>query len=215
MFTTEDIVKLREKTGAGMMDCKRALTEANGNIEKATEILREKGVASVAKKASRIAAEGVVAVYSHLNKISVMVEVNCETDFVGKSDAFVAFAKDIAMQIAASNPKYIKRDEIPADEIAKEREILTAQTLNEGKPQAVVERIVDGRMNKFYQEVCLMDQLFIKDPEKTITQVLSDVTLRIGEKIVIRRFARYEMGEGLEKRHDDFAQEVLSQGSKK
>lgn len=216
MFTTADIMNLRQMTGAGMMDCKKALVESDGNIEKATEILREKGMASVAKKAGRIAAEGAVQSYIHMGgKIGVLVEVNCETDFVARSEAFLSFVKDIAMQIAAAKPQYITREEVPAEEVAKEREVLVAQTLNEGKPQAVVDKIVEGRLNKFYEEICLMDQQFVKDTDKKISEVLSEATLKMGEKIVIRRFTRYEMGEGLEKRTDNFAEEVMSQGLKK
>lgn len=215
MFTAQDIVKLREKTGAGMMDCKNALKECDGNMDKAIDYLREKGIAKAAKKADRIAAEGVVESYIHMGgKIGVLVEVNCETDFVARSDAFKTLVKDIAMQIAAQSPKCVRREEANMADVEKEREIMRAEVLNEGKPAAVVDRIVDGKINKYYSEICLMEQPFIKDPSKTITEVINEAVLSIGEKITVRRFVRYEMGEGLEKRHDNFAEEVMSQMKK-
>ena len=212
MFTTEDIVKLRKRTNAGMMDCKNALTETNGDLDKATEWLREKGIAKAAKKADRIAAEGLVYSYIHMGgKIGVLVEVNCETDFVSRSENFVTLCKDIALHIAAAKPLYINREEVPADVLNHEKEILRAQALNEGKPEAIVDKMIDGRVKKFYEEVCLLDQLFVKDPSKTINDIVNEAILTIGEKISIRRFTRYEMGEGLEKRSDNFAEEVMSQ----
>jgi len=212
MFTTEDIVKLRKRTNAGMMDCKNALTETNGDLDKATEWLREKGIAKAAKKADRIAAEGLVYSYIHMGgKIGVLVEVNCETDFVSRSENFVTLCKDIALHIAAAKPLYINREEVPADVLNHEKEILRAQALNEGKPEAIVDKMIDGRVKKFYEEVCLLDQLFVKDPSKTINDIVNEAILTIGEKISIRRFTRYEMGEGLEKRNDNFAEEVMSQ----
>ena len=212
MFTTEDIVKLRKRTNAGMMDCKNALTETNGDLDKATEWLREKGIAKAAKKADRIAAEGLVYSYIHMGgKIGVLVEVNCETDFVSRSENFVTLCKDIALHIAAAKPLYITREEVPADVLNHEKEILRAQALNEGKPEAIVDKMIDGRVKKFYEEVCLLDQLFVKDPSKTINDIVNEAILTIGEKISIRRFTRYEMGEGLEKRSDNFAEEVMSQ----
>ncbi len=215
MFTAQDIVKLREKTGAGMMDCKNALKECDGNMDKAIDYLREKGIAKAAKKADRIAAEGLVESYIHMGgKIGVLVEVNCETDFVARSDAFKTLVKDIAMQIAAQSPKCVRREEADMADVEKEREIMRAEVLNEGKPAAVVDRIVDGKINKYYSEICLMEQPFIKDPSKTITEIVNEAILSIGEKITVRRFVRYEMGEGLEKRHDNFAEEVMSQMKK-
>lgn len=212
MFTSQDIMKLREATGAGVMDCKVALKETDGNMEKATEYLREKGIAAAAKKASRIAAEGAVGSYIHMGgKIGVLLEVNCETDFVAKSDKFLELVKNLSMHIAASNPKYVIADEVPADEVAKEKEILTAQALNEGKPAAVVEKMIEGRIKKFYKEICLLEQDYVKDPDKTVKEIVNDAILTIGEKISVRRFVRFEMGEGLEKRHDNFAEEVASQ----
>ena len=211
-FTAADVKTLRERTGVGMMDCKKALVEANGDMEKAVELLREKGMAAAAKKASRIAAEGIVDSYLHMGgKIGVLVEVNCETDFVAKNDGFRAFVRDIAMQIAASKPEYVTKEEVPAEAVEKEREILRAQALNEGKPEKIVDKMVEGRIAKYYREVCLMEQPFVKDPDKTISQYLNEPVAAIGEKISIRRFVRYEMGEGLEKRQDNFVEEVMSQ----
>jgi len=211
-FTAKDVVELREKTGVGMLDCKKALTESNGDMEKAVAWLREKGIASAAKKQSRIAAEGAVFSYIHMGgKIGVLLEINCETDFVAKSDDFQALGHDVAMHIAAAAPKYVTIDEVDTTELDKEKEILRAQALNEGKPEAVVDRMVEGRIKKYYKEVCLMEQEFVKDPSKTISQLVSDATIKIGEKISIRRFVRYQMGEGLEKRKDDFAEEVKKQ----
>lgn len=209
MFTAQDVAKLRAQTNAGMMDCKKALTESNGDFEKAAQWLREKGIAAAAKKQSRIASEGVVGSYIHMGgKIGVLIEVNCETDFVAKTDAFQQLVRDFAMQVAAANPKYVRREEVPTEELEKEKEILRAQALNEGKPAQIIERMVEGRVAKFYKDVCLLDQDFVKDSSKTIQQVLNEATLQIGEKISIRRFARYEMGEGLEKRSDNLAEEV-------
>ncbi|MBQ9790287.1 MAG: translation elongation factor Ts [Clostridia bacterium] len=211
-YTAKDVVELREKTGVGMLDCKKALEESNGDMEKAVQYLREKGIAAAAKKQSRIAAEGAVFSYIHMGgKIGVLLEINCETDFVAKSDDFQALGHDIAMHIAAASPKYVSKDEVDATEIEKEREILKAQALNEGKPEAVAEKMVEGRIKKFYKEVCLLEQEFVKEPSKTISQLVSDATIKIGEKISVRRFIRYQMGEGLEKRKDDFAEEVKKQ----
>jgi len=211
-FTAKDVVELREKTGVGMLDCKKALTESNGDMEKAVAWLREKGIASAAKKQSRIAAEGAVFSYIHMGgKIGVLLEINCETDFVAKSDDFQALGHDIAMHIAAAAPKYVTTEEVDTTELDKEREILRAQALNEGKPEAVVDRMVEGRIKKYYKEVCLLEQEFVKDPSKTIAQLVSDATIKIGEKISVRRFSRFQMGEGLEKRKEDFAEEVKKQ----
>ena len=209
MFTTADITKLRSMTGAGMMDCKKALTESNGDMDKAVTWLREKGMAAAAKKASRIAAEGVVGSYIHMGgKIGVLLEVNCETDFVAKSEPFQNLVKDIAMQIAAAKPEYVNAEEVPAEVLEKEKEILIAQARNEGKPEAIIEKMVQGRIKKYYKDVCLMDQEFVKNPDLTIAQVVNEAVLQIGEKISVRRFVRFEMGEGLEKRSDNLAEEV-------
>ena len=200
MVTAGMVKELREKTGAGMMDCKKALSESNGDMEKAIEILREKGIASAAKKAGRIAAEGLVDSYIHGDgRIGVLVEVNIETDFAAKNEEFKAFVKDIAMQVAAAKPEYVRREEVPADIIEKEKEILKAQALNEGKPEKIVEKMVEGRIEKFYKEVCLLEQPWVKDPDKSIQELLNEKIATIGENINIRRFARFERGEGIEK----------------
>ncbi len=212
MISASKVKELRELTGVGMMDCKRALQETDGNIEKAVELLREKGLSAAAKKEGRIAAEGIVESYIHMGgKIGVMVEVNCETDFVAKTAEFKSFVRDIAMHIAASNPQFLNKEEVPEDVIAKEKEILKAQALNEGKPEKIIERMVEGRIEKFYKEVCLLEQAFVKDTDKTINDIVNSKVAEIGEKISVRRFVRYQMGEGLEKRQDNFADEVMSQ----
>ncbi|MBX5436068.1 MAG: translation elongation factor Ts [Alicyclobacillaceae bacterium] len=211
-ISSQLVKQLREKTGAGIMDCKRALAEANGDMERATEILREKGLASAAKKAGRVAAEGVVEAYIHGGgRIGVLVEVNCETDFVAKNDDFRAFVRDIAMQIAASSPQYVRREEVPEDVLNKERDILRAQTLNEGKPAHIVDKIVEGRLEKFFQEVCLLEQPFVKDPDKTVGDLVKEKIAQIGENISVRRFVRYVVGEGIEKQVTNFAEEVMAQ----
>ena len=210
--SASDVKALREATGAGMMDCKKALTEADGNMEKATEILREKGLAAAAKKSGRIAAEGVVASYIHMGgRIGVLVEVNCETDFVAKTDQFQSFVRDIAMQIAASNPLYLSSEEVPQDTIDKEKEILRIQAINEGKPEKIVNNMVEGRIKKYFKEVCLLDQPFVKDSDKSIADYVKEQIAALGENITIRRFTRYEMGEGLQKREDNFVEEVMNQ----
>lgn len=212
MNITAGMVKeLREKTGAGMMDCKKALVETDGNMEKAVEVLREKGLAAVAKKAGRIAAEGIVEAYIHGGRIGVLVEVNSETDFVAKNEEFRNFVKDVAMQIAASNPQYVSREEVPQDMIEKERDILRKQALNEGKPEKIVDKMVEGRIEKYYKEVCLLEQDFVKDPDVTIQQLLTEKVAKIGENLSIRRFARFEVGEGIEKKEENFAEEVAKQ----
>ncbi|MFC3746324.1 translation elongation factor Ts [Paenibacillus sp. GCM10012306] len=206
------VKELRERTGAGMLDCKKALEEANNDITKAAELLREKGLSAAASKAGRVATEGVVESYIHAGgRIGVLVEINCETDFVGKTDSFKEFARDIAMQIAAANPLYVRREEVPQADVEKEKEILKAQALNEGKPEKIVEKMVEGRISKFYEEYCLLEQTFVKDPDKTISQLLNEKVSTIGENISIRRFVRYELGEGLEKKVDNFVEEVMAQ----
>lgn len=173
------VKELRERTGAGMLDCKKALEEANNDITKAAELLREKGLSAAANKAGRIATEGTVESYIHAGgRIGVLVEINCETDFVGKTDSFREFARDIAMQIAAANPLYVRREEVPSADVEKEKEILKAQALNEGKPEKIVEKMVEGRISKFYEEYCLMEQSFVKDPDKTISQLLNEKSAR-------------------------------------
>ena len=212
MTTSEKIRELRERTGAGMLDCKNALTEKDGDIEKAIELLREKGLAAAAKKAGRIAAEGLCEAYIHgAGRIGVLLEINCETDFVAKTDEFKGLAKDICMQIAASKPEYVRREDVPAEVVDREKEIFTAQALNEGKPANVVEKMITGRIEKYYKEICLLEQPFIRDTDMTIQQLLVDKIARIGENINVRRFVRYELGEGIEKRQENFAEEVMAQ----
>ena len=211
MITAAMVKELRERTGAGMMDCKKALGEVNGDMDKAVDFLREKGLAAAAKKAGRVAAEGLVEAYIHgAGRIGVMVEVNCETDFVAKTDDFHGLAKDIAMQIAAANPMYVRREEVPEEILEHEKEILRAQALNEGKPAAIVEKMITGRIEKYYKEVCLMEQVFIKNPDVTITQLINEKIAKIGENISIRRFTRYQLGDGIEKKENDFAAEVMA-----
>lgn len=210
-ITAAMVKELREKSGAGMMDCKKALTETNGDMNKAVDFLREKGLASVAKKSSRIASEGLVESYVHGGRIGVLVEVNSETDFVAKNEEFQNFVKDIAMQIAAVAPKYVSREEVPAEEVEHEKNVLTEQARSENKPEHIIEKMVEGRLEKFYEEICLLDQDFIKDSDKKIRDILNDLIAKIGENIKIRRFVRFEVGEGLEKKEEDFAAEVAKQ----
>ncbi|HWQ61372.1 MAG TPA: translation elongation factor Ts [Negativicutes bacterium] len=211
MITAEMVKNLRERTGAGMMDCKKALTETDGDMEKAIDFLREKGLAAAAKRAGRVAAEGVVEAYIHgAGRIGVMLELNCETDFVAKTDDFRALAKDLAMQVAAANPVYVRREEVPAEAIAHEREVLRAQAMNEGKPAHIAEKMVEGRLEKYYKENCLMEQAFIKDPDTTVTLLVNAKIAKIGENISVRRFVRYQLGEGIEKKSADFAAEVMA-----
>lgn len=196
MVTPEQVKELRERTSAGIMDCKKALTEAGGDMEKAVIILRERGLAKAAKKAGRVASEGIIDSYIHGNgRIGVLVEVNCETDFVARNEEFKNLVKDIAMQIAASNPKYISKEDVPEEVIKKEREILKVQAMNEGKPEHIAEKIVDGRIEKFYEENCLLEQPFIKDPDKKVSQLIMEKIAIIGENITVSRFTRYERGE--------------------
>ena len=212
MFTNKDIMKLREQTGVGIMKCKEALIATDGDMEKAVEYLREKGIASADKRSSKIASQGIVDSYIHMNgTVGVLVEVNCETDFVARGDKFKSFVHDVAMQIAAAKPTYVNSSEVPQEIIDKEKEILRAQALNEGKPEKIVDRMVEGRIKKYYKDNCLLDQEFVKDPSKTIEQYMKETSSVIGEKISIRRFARFEMGEGLEKKEDNFAQEIADQ----
>ena len=209
MFTAQDVKELRERTGCGMMDCKKALTESNGDMDKAIEFLREKGLATAAKKAGRIASEGMVDCYIHDGgRIGVMIEVNSETDFVAKNAEFKQLVHDLAMQVCVNSPAYVRREEVPTEVLDHEREILRAQALNEGKPEKIVDKMVEGRIEKYYKEVCLLEQPFIKDPDITVNQLGTEKIATIGENITVRRFVRFERGEGLEKRSDDFASEV-------
>ncbi|HLR35753.1 MAG TPA: translation elongation factor Ts [Tissierellales bacterium] len=208
------VKELREKTGAGMLDCKNTLVETDGDIDEAIVLLREKGLLKAAKKSDRIAAEGLVDAYIHNGRIGVLVEVNSETDFVAKTDEFKKFVKDIAMQVAASNPTYVAKEDVPEAEIEKEKEILLQQAINEGKPEHIAEKIVSGRIAKYYEEVCLLEQPYIKDGDKKIKDLLNEKISTIGENIKIRRFERFVVGEGLEKREEDFAAEVEKQMEK-
>ena len=212
MSLSEDIKTLREQTGAGMLDCKKALEQNGGNMDKAADWLREQGIAKAAKKQSRIAAEGSVFLYNHMNgKIGVMLELNCESDFVAKNEDFQALGHDICLHIAANAPKYVRREEVDASDLDKEKEILRAQVINEGKPEAMADKIVEGKIKKYYKDVCLVEQDFVKNPDITVEQLVNDAILKIGEKITIRRFARFVMGEGLEKKNENFAEEIDKQ----
>ena len=214
MVTAKDIKSLRKRTGAGMLDCKKALNENDGNIEGAIDWLREKGISKAAKKSGRAATEGTVASYLHAGgKIGVLVEVNAETDFVVRTEAFQTLVADISMHIAAAAPEYVTREEVPADVIEREKAVQLARVIEEGKPAAIAEKIVTGRMGKFYSEICLMDQVFVKDDKLTVAQMLGEAIGTIGENIQIRRFARFVLGEGLEKKVDDFAAEVAATAS--
>ena len=211
-YTANDVKTLRERTGAGMMDCKKALAECDGDMEKAVDYLREKGIAEAAKKAGRIAAEGIVDSYIHMGgRVVVLLEVNCETDFVANSDQFRTLVHDIALQIAAANPLYVKSEDVHAEVIEKEKAILRAQALEEGKPEKIVDKMVEGRIKSYYEDNCLLNQKYVKDPSKTIEQVVVEATAQIGEKISVRRFVRYEMGEGLQKKEENLADEVQAQ----
>ena len=210
-ITAEQVKELRDRTGAGIMDCKKILTEAEGNMDKAIELLKQKGMAKAAKKAGRIAAEGLVEAYIHNGKYGSLVEVNSETDFVATNDEFKSFVKDIAMHVAAAAPQYVKREDVPASVVEAEKKSQMEKAMAEGKPEAIAEKIVEGRMNKFYSEICLLDQPFVKDPDKTVGQLLTELIAKIGENIVIRRFVRYERGEGIEKKEENFAEEVMKQ----
>ena len=213
--TASAVKSLREKSGAGMIDCKNALVEANGDENAAMEILRKKGIAQAGKKAGRVTAEGAVGSYIHMGgKVGVLVEINCESDFVARGEEFQQLVKDIAMHIAATDPGWVTRDEVPAAELAKEREILMEQLKNDpknaNKPDDVLGKIIEGRLNKFYEDNVLIDQPFVKDPAKTVGELVAEKIGSIKENITVRRFARFKMGEGIEKRADDFAAEVAS-----
>ncbi|MBQ2977320.1 MAG: translation elongation factor Ts [Clostridia bacterium] len=214
-ITAAMVKELRERTQAGMMDCKKALNETEGDMEKAVAYLREKGLAAAAKKAGRVAAEGCVESYIHMGgKIGVLVEVNCETDFVAKTDTFKSLCHDVALQIAAANPLYISKEDVPAAALEAEKEILRAQALNEGKPEKIVDRMVEGRISKYYTENCLLEQAFVKNPDITVGTLVNEATLASGEKISIRRFVRYECGEGIEKKESNLAAEIAEMTKK-
>lgn len=214
-ITAADVAKLRAQTGAGMLDCKKALEETNGNFEAAVDALRQRGAAKAAKRADKVAAEGVVTSYIHgAGRIGVLLELNCETDFVARTDSFRALATDIAMHIAAAAPRYMTRTEVAVEELDREKNVYREQLKAEGKPAEMIEKIVEGKMAKFYGEICLMEQTFIKDEEKTIEKLLAEKTAEIGEKLSIRRYVRFELGEGIEKPVTDFAAEVGHELSK-
>ncbi|HEY0050649.1 MAG TPA: translation elongation factor Ts [Pyrinomonadaceae bacterium] len=214
-ITASAVKSLREKTGAGMVDCKNALVEASGDESAAVEILRKKGMATASKKQGRVTAEGAVGSYIHMGgKVGVLVEINCESDFVARGEEFQQLVKDVAMHIAAVDPRFVSREEVPTEVLQKEREILLEQLKNDpknaNKPEDVLNKIIEGRLNKFYEESVLIDQPFVKDPSKTIGELVTEKISSIKENISIRRFARFKMGEGIEKKQDDFASEVAS-----
>jgi elongation factor Ts len=207
--SANQVKELREKTGAGMMDCKKALAESGGDFTKAEELLRKKGLSAAAKKSARAATEGAVASYIHMGgKIGVLVEVNCETDFVARTDGFQSLVKDIAMQIAAASPQWVRREEVPPEVVAKELEIAKEQMRDQKKPEAILEKIAQGKLEKFYEQTCLLDQLFVKDDKKKIHEVVTEAVAKIGENIQIRRFVRFALGEGLQKKQENLAEEV-------
>ena len=211
LMSMAQIKELRDRTGAAILDCKKALAANENSIDAAVDWLRAKGIAKAAKKSTRAATEGLVHSYIHAGgKIGVLLEVNCETDFVAKNDGFKELVADIAMHIAAAAPEYVSRDEVPADVVAKEKEVQVARVVEEGKPAHIAEKIVEGRIGKFFEEICLLEQKFVKDDSKSVEAMLTDSVARIGENIKVRRFSRFVLGEGLEKKQDDFAAEVAA-----
>jgi len=214
-ITAQMVKQLRERTGAGMMDCKSALNETKGDMESAVDYLRKKGLAAAAKKAGRVAAEGAVGSYIHGGgKLGVLVEVNCETDFVARTEEFQELVRDIAMHIAAAEPRAVRREEVTPEDLDRERAIFRDQALASGKPANIVDRIVDGKIEKYFSEFVLLEQPFVKDPDKTVGQLVTEKVAKIGENIQVRRFVRFKLGEGIEKRQDDFAAEVLAQAGR-
>lgn len=210
-ITATQVNELRKATGAGLMDCKKALSETGGDHEKAVDYLRKKGLAAASKKAGRAATEGLVGSYIHAGgKIGVLVEVNCETDFVAKNEGFQTFVKDIAMHIAAASPLYVRREEVDPSVLEREKDIYRAKAKESGKPDNIVEKIIEGQVNKFYSDICLLEQAYVKDPDKTVQTYLNETIATIGENISIRRFAKFNLGEGLEKKESDFAAEVAA-----
>jgi elongation factor Ts len=207
-ITAEMVGKLREKTSAGLMDCKKALAESSGDFAKAEEYLRKKGITTAAKKSGRIAAEGLIGSYVHGGKIGVIVEVNCETDFVARNEDFQVLAKDLAMHVAAASPQYVRRDEVPAEVLEKEKEIQRQQLREQKRPEAIWDKILTGKMEKFFETVCLLDQPWFRDDKKKVHEVITEKVVKIGENISVRRFSRYQVGEGIEKKKDDLAAEV-------
>lgn len=214
-ITAESVRELREATGAGMMDCKKALNEVGGDFEKAVAWLRERGIAKAAKRSGKVAAEGSIASYIHMGgKIGVMAEINCETDFVARGDDFQQLCRDVCLQVCSASPQWVRREEVPADAIEKEKQVYVAQAKETGKPEAVCVKIAEGKLNKWFSEVCLLEQPFVKDPDKTITQLLGELSGKCGEKVDIRRFVRFQLGEGIEKEESNFAEEVAAELAK-
>jgi len=215
VISAAQVKELRDATGAGMMDCKRALEERGGNFDEAVKFLREKGMAKAAKRASKVASEGAIASYIHMGgKIGVLVEVNCETDFVARGEAFQTFVKDVCLQICSASPQYVTKEEVPQAAYDAEKEVYVKQALETGKPQNICEKIAEGKMNKWFSEVCLLEQPFVKEDKKTIKDLIAELTAKCGEKIVIRRFVRFQLGEGIEKVKTDFAAEVAAELAK-
>ena len=211
-ISAEAVKRLREQTGAGFMDCKRALQETDGDVDRAVLLLRERGIAAAAKRSDREAREGLISSYIHTGgRVGVLIEVNCETDFVARNEDFVGFTREVALQIAAMNPQFVRKEEVSADVVARERDVLVAKAKETGKPEPVVQKMVEGQISKWMKEICLLDQAWVKDPDKTIEQVQQELIAKIGENIKVRRFVRFELGEGLEKKKEDFAAEVAKQ----
>ena len=214
-FTAKDVKALRDRTNAGMMDCKKALEETDGDSDAAVELLRKKGIAQSAKRAGRVAAEGAIFTYIHPGaKYGVLVEINCETDFAARSDPFQEFGKEICMQVCSASPRWVRQDEIPEEERVAEKAIYVARAKDTGKPEQILEKIADGMLRKWYKEVCLMEQGWVKDPDKTIEELVKALSGQIGEKVDVRRFVRYELGEGIEKPKSDIAEEVAKEIAK-
>jgi len=210
--SASDVKALREATGAGMMDCKKALQEVGGDYQKAVDWLREKGMAKAAKRSGKVAAEGAVSSYIHMGgKIGVLVEVNCETDFVARGGDFQQFVKDVCLQICSAAPQWVEREHVPAEAVDREKQIYVAQAKETGKPDHILEKIAEGKMGKWYEQVCLMEQTFVKDPDKTIKDLAAELTAKVGEKIVVRRFERFQLGEGIEKEDANLAEEVAAE----
>ena len=209
-ISAKQVSELRKKTGAGMMDCKKALVESNGDFDAAVEFLQKKNLAAAGKRSGRVAAEGSIGSYIHMGRIGVLVEVNSETDFVARNEDFQALVKDVAMHIAAANPEFVSGDEIPNATVEKQREIFTAQMADQGKPEHIMEKIIDGKIRKWKSEICLLDQAYVKDPDKTVEQHVTSIAGTIKENIRVRRFVRFELGEGIEKVENDFAAEVAA-----
>lgn len=214
-ITAQMVKELRERTGAPMMQCKTALGEAKGNLDEAVQVLRKKGIAAAEKRAGKVAADGAVGSYIHAGgKVGVLVEINCETDFVARTDAFQELVRDVAMHIAAADPRFVRREEVTEEILAREREVHAAQVLASGKPANLVDKIVTGKMEKFYSEAVLLEQPFVKNPDQTVQQMITEKAAKMGENVQVRRFVRYRLGEGIEKQETDFAAEVAAQAAR-